>query len=226
MFKKSIPTLITLLNLACGFLAIVLNQVELGSYLILLGMLLDTFDGWAARKLNVESEIGKQLDSLADIITFGAAPAYLYLQLAPDYDYFMMIPSVIYVMASAYRLAKFNTLPSKKTFTGLATPAGALFLIGILLSHSISVDFIQILYGNVVIYFIIPIVLALLLNSNIEMFSLKSLERPFHKNIFHIITLIVFIISVVIAPTLSPTITIFAYILLSIIENLLNPKTI
>ncbi len=82
--KKQIPNGLTLLNMLCGILATmlaVLNQLELAAYFVMLGILFDFFDGFAARLLNVQGELGKQLDSLADVVTSGIAPAIIMFQL-------------------------------------------------------------------------------------------------------------------------------------------------
>lgn len=83
-FKKHIPNSITLLNLLCGIIATMLavvNQLELAAYFVLLGIVFDFFDGFVARLLNVQGELGKQLDSLADVVTSGIAPAIVMFQL-------------------------------------------------------------------------------------------------------------------------------------------------
>jgi len=83
-FKKHIPNSITLLNLLCGILATILavvNQLELAAYFVVLGIVFDFFDGFVARLLNVQGELGKQLDSLADVVTSGIAPAVVMFQL-------------------------------------------------------------------------------------------------------------------------------------------------
>ena len=79
-----LPNFITLCNALCGILAILLGNPILGAYLVLAAMILDTIDGAAARMLNVKSELGKQLDSMSDLISFGVAPAYLYYTLFSD----------------------------------------------------------------------------------------------------------------------------------------------
>ena len=78
--KKYIPSTITLLNLTCGFMAIILNDILWSPILIGVGGLLDFFDGFLAKKISAISDLGKQLDSLADLVTFGIAPAFLYYQ--------------------------------------------------------------------------------------------------------------------------------------------------
>jgi len=80
MIRRAIPNLFTLSNLFCGFISIVFTangDFKNAAILILIGMMLDSMDGRLARMLNAQSEIGKELDSLADIVTFGVAPAIL-----------------------------------------------------------------------------------------------------------------------------------------------------
>src|SRR5690606_32822869 len=120
-------------------------------YAVFLGMIFDFFDGFAARLLKVQSPIGKELDSLADVVTFGLAPAFVMVQLLYDTEYSdygcFFVSNTIYdieavyegvlfpliglliVLASAYRLAKFN-IDTRQTnsFIGLPTPANALWI--------------------------------------------------------------------------------------------------
>ena len=134
MIKRQIPNLITLGNLACGVLAtIAAANMELtaAALLICLGIFLDFFDGMAARLLGVASPIGKELDSLADDITFGFAPsAMIFSYLCTFHMHITVLPFLAFFMAafSALRLAKFN-LDERQAlgFIGLPTPANALF---------------------------------------------------------------------------------------------------
>ena len=153
--KKHIPNFITLLNVFCGCVAAVfavLNQMELAAIFVFLGIVFDFFDGMAARLLDVKSELGLQLDSLADVITSGLVPGIVMFQLlgmsmsggwnldwstdatplAWDTIRVSALPFVgfLITMASAYRLAKFN-IDTRQTssFIGLAVPAHASFYI-------------------------------------------------------------------------------------------------
>lgn len=141
MIKKHIPNTLTCGNLVCGCMAThfaFLGRYEHALALIIAGAVFDFFDGFAARLLHVSSPIGKELDSLADNITFGLAPAamlyHLFKQVPPPMGEFTTLgsalPLLAFVMAafSALRLAKFN-LDERQTsgFIGLPTPANALF---------------------------------------------------------------------------------------------------
>ena len=113
---NKIPNAITLCNAVCGVVAILLGAAVLGAYLILIAMILDLADGLVARALNVKSELGKQLDSLSDLISFGVAPAYLYYHLFNDTE--ALLACIFYVLSALFRLAKFNVQSEKRDFNG------------------------------------------------------------------------------------------------------------
>lgn len=138
--KKHIPNTITCCNLICGCIATgfaLKGDFSMAMTFIVMGAVFDFFDGFMARLLHVSSAIGKELDSLADCITFGFAPAAIVsalLRLAPlpvaNETFAMVSPYVAFVIAafSAIRLAKFNLDERQSTtFYGLPTPANALF---------------------------------------------------------------------------------------------------
>lgn len=130
--KKAIPNTITLGNLACGLLGIILlfqGDVETACYLIWLAALLDFLDGFLARLLKAYSDIGKQLDSLADLVTFGVLPSLIYFQLLVDkLPAPLAYASFLTALFSALRLAKFN-IDEEQTvdFKGLTTTANGIF---------------------------------------------------------------------------------------------------
>ena len=148
MWRLWIPNSISLGNLLFGFIAILIsssipvqeNIEELSTIcglLILIAVLLDGFDGFTARLLNVENPLGEYLDSLADLTTFGLAPSFIIYQLyfrELELEVFLSIPvgmlvASIYPLCVAYRLARFNVHHSKKVFTGLPSPASAALII-------------------------------------------------------------------------------------------------
>lgn len=217
--KKHIPSFITCANLICGFIAILLGDLYLSSWLILAGMFLDVGDGIAARVLNAQSAIGKELDSMADLITFGVAPAYLYFLLAPGQSWPYYIPGLIYLLGSALRLAIFNTLASKKTFTGLATPASAFFMFGIFMSYEMEVPIINKIISDDIGYSIIPVFLVVLMLSRLEMFSLKSMKLPIWNNPYHVISLLSFIVVLILNPPLAPCAAVLSYTILALISG-------
>lgn len=217
--KKHIPSFITCINLTCGFIAILLGDFYISGWLIFAGMFLDVGDGIAARILNAQSDIGKELDSMADLVTFGVAPAYLYFLLAPGDDWFYFMPGIIYLLGSALRLAIFNTLESKKTFTGLATPASAFFMFGIFMSYHNEVPIISKIISDDIGYFIIPVFLVVMMLSRLEMFSLKSMKQPFWNNPYHAISFLSFLIVLYLNPPLAPCAAVLSYITLALISG-------
>ncbi len=132
MNRLRVADLFTLGNLGAGFFAILSNDVLLGAGLICLGAVLDVFDGWVARRMNQASDLGVQLDSLADMVTFGVAPAILFYRMLPE-GWVSMIVCAAIPLASAWRLATFNLLPPSPWFRGLPTPANALWYVGLAL---------------------------------------------------------------------------------------------
>lgn len=136
--KKHIPNTITCCNLISGCIATCMafySEWDKALLFIVIGAVFDFFDGMSARLLGVSSPIGKELDSLADDITFGFAPSailfdYLYCQVEGMGGLYSLLPYVAFVMAafSALRLAKFNLDERQTTsFIGVPTPANALF---------------------------------------------------------------------------------------------------
>ncbi len=132
--KQNIPNALTLGNVLCGCLGIqqsYTGALTTASAFILLGAFFDFFDGFAARLLKVSSPLGKQLDSLADMITFGVLPGVICYQLLAKASLLFWVPHMAWILplAAAWRLAKFN-IDTNQTdqFLGVPTPAVALFL--------------------------------------------------------------------------------------------------
>ncbi|NLA24038.1 MAG: hypothetical protein GX879_03640, partial [Bacteroidales bacterium] len=130
-----IPNLITSFNLIFGISAILLafyGQYEASFLCIIFAAICDFSDGFAARLLKAYSDFGKQLDSLSDLISFGLAPAVLIFCYLKNNPYtglpdWMIYNAFSFTLFAAYRLARFNTLPSSSEFKGLAVPAAALY---------------------------------------------------------------------------------------------------
>ncbi|MGD0230405.1 MAG: CDP-diacylglycerol--serine O-phosphatidyltransferase [Syntrophorhabdales bacterium] len=143
-----IPNVLTLGNLACGFVSVIFSSADstegyaVAAILILFAALLDGLDGQVARWLRVASPIGEQLDSLADSVAFGVAPGYLayraYLMgisvsVAGRPVEFGILMAMVFPICAAYRLARFNVHSSPDSFTGLPSPiAGIMVGLGIL----------------------------------------------------------------------------------------------
>ncbi|MDD6210061.1 MAG: CDP-diacylglycerol--serine O-phosphatidyltransferase [Bacteroidales bacterium] len=185
---RNIPNSITSLNLVSGCVAIVLAPTlpQAAFIAILIGAFFDFLDGLAARLLNAYSSIGKDLDSLADLVTFGIAPAMILFYrlhgLAIDMgNIHPVIPYLAFLLPvfSALRLAKFNhDARQTRNFIGLPTPANALFW-GAMSSMTISDELLQPFF--LVLIFLIP-VFSWLMVSNIPMFSMKAKSLAWKGN--------------------------------------------
>jgi len=201
--KRNIPNAITCLNLLFGCMAIVYvfnNHLADASWMIVFAAIADFFDGMAARLLNAHSPIGKELDSLADIVSFGVAPGMMLFQLIGTHPFNwigLLIPEF-----AALRLAKFN-IDTRQTFyfIGLPTPANALFIASfpLILAHN---SYWQSVYLSNILFttwfFIsIAVVCSAIMVSPIKLFSLKMKDTTWNNNktryIFLIISLGCFI---------------------------------
>lgn len=173
---KAIPSLLTLSNLVIGLVAMGMGyhgNIGEAALLVVIGMLLDTLDGRAARLLHAESEFGKQLDSLSDLVTFGVAPAFImYLSVLQPLGLIGMIIAILFPICGALRLARFNVqTKSSHYFVGLPITAAG----GILATMT--------LYKNVLTpsIFILPAVmlcLAVLMVSNVRYPNFKKIAFP------------------------------------------------
>ncbi len=177
---KHIPNAITCGNLICGMLSIKFalqnGDLQLASYMIILAAVLDFFDGLVARALGVASPIGKDLDSLADVVSFGVAPSFLLYAhltslLAEGASSFIAFPVFLIGAFAGLRLAKFNNDTRQSTsFIGLPVPSNAMFWIGfvsIIASRDIDTFYIYtIIYPLVALF-------SYFMVSELPMFSLK-----------------------------------------------------
>jgi CDP-diacylglycerol--serine O-phosphatidyltransferase len=182
--KKHIPNAITSLNLLSGCIGILLafhNEVAWAAVMIGFASLFDFLDGLAARILHVKSEIGKELDSLADVVSFGVLPgALVYVMLSIlTTNYFVPLFGFIIPVFSALRLAKFNLdIRQTESFLGLPVPANAIFWAGVtLLDYTITNRSANIMmkraFEQPFVIIIFTVMLSLLLVSELPMFSLK-----------------------------------------------------
>ena len=174
--KKQIPNLITLGNLLCGVLASLfaaVGHLNLAALFICLGIFLDFFDGMAARLLNVASPLGKELDSLADLVTSGVAPGFILMALLWDNPISRWLSYIALLMPlfAAYRLAKFNLdTRQSHSFLGLPVPANALIWVGLALRGS---DALSLNNASTIILIVISLITNILMVSELPMFSLK-----------------------------------------------------
>ncbi|SFB77622.1 CDP-diacylglycerol---serine O-phosphatidyltransferase [Flagellimonas taeanensis] len=237
--KSYIPNFLTLLNVLSGCIATVfavLNQLEWAALFVFIGIFFDFFDGLAARVLKVQSEVGVQLDSLADVITSGLVPGVVMFQLLNMAERggwnlgifghsteMTILPffGFVITLASAYRLAKFNVDENQvSSFVGLPTPANALLILSlplILLYHNNE------LLNGIILnpWFLVGLTLlsAYLLNSPIELFALKFKNWSFKDNGVRYLFLIGSLIMLLTLKFLAIPVIILAYILMSLIDR-------
>lgn len=229
----NIPNLITSGNLLCGCLAIVnglQGNVDLCCLLIILGAVFDFFDGMTARALHISGPIGKELDSLADCVTFGVAPSVLCYHICLNiFDMDQNVALLSFVMAafSALRLAKFNCDERQTTsFIGLPTPANALFWIGF--AYMCMMPAIGCMLNGWVVLGLM-VVMSLLLISELPMFSLKLKpgHNGFHENWARYVFLALVVVMAIVFALLGefkalPAAIILLYVIMSVINNTVN----
>ncbi|MCD8291750.1 MAG: CDP-diacylglycerol--serine O-phosphatidyltransferase [Prevotella sp.] len=229
IITKNIPNTITCCNLVSGCVAITFafsgDAIAALSFIVI-GAIFDFFDGMSARLLKVSSPIGKELDSLADIVTFGVAPSTMvYFELnVMDYPIWLeplrnIIPFFAYVMAafSALRLAKFN-LDERQTssFIGLPTPANALFWGSLLVgAHNL----IESASWMLPVVLILVLVMSIIMVSEIPMFALKFKHWGWKGNEVKYIFLITCVPIILLFWISSFAIIIAWYVVLSAIVN-------
>ncbi len=252
--KKHIPNAITCGNLFCGCLAIVFafqNNLVYSAYFVGIAAILDFFDGFAARLLKVSSEIGKQLDSLADMVTFGLVPAvvmFKIIQYSIDssyaiddifsildsekiktFRYLELLPYLAFFIAifSAIRLAKFN-IDTRQTssFIGVPTPANAILICSFPLIGYFQPTFLNINISSIFqnIYFLIGtiVLMSYLLVAEIPLFALKFKNFAWANNKISYSFLIISLILLIVFHFIAIPFIIFLYIILSIINNTYN----
>lgn len=222
--KKYIPSFITSLNLICGFIAILLNDIFWSPLLIGLGAIMDVFDGLSAKLLNAVSEFGKQLDSLADLMTFGIAPAYLYYQHILPHNTVGLISASFLPVFGAYRLAKFNVSTNQaESFKGLPIPANGIFFIAIVfLLNFKGYNWLLNIFKIETISIVLPVLFAILMACNIIMFSFKKFSGLVNAQTIFFLLLI---ITAVFFKWAAIPLAVIIYILLSIILCNLNNKS-
>lgn len=242
--KSHIPNLFTLANLFCGVVAAmhaVLGHYELTAIFVVIGILFDFLDGFVARLLGVSGELGKQLDSLADVVTSGVVPGLLMFlliknnvlngsnvemkitfgQFQPDFGYLPYIAFLL-TIASGYRLAKFNLdTRQSESFIGLPTPAMSLFVISLPLIYQFTeIESLRpiLLDNNYLIA--ITVVLSILMNIELPLFSLKFKGFSIKKNFVKYLLLIVSVVMIYFLKYTAVPLIIIFYVLLSIVANL------
>ncbi|PIU48844.1 MAG: CDP-diacylglycerol--serine O-phosphatidyltransferase [Candidatus Hydrogenedentes bacterium CG07_land_8_20_14_0_80_42_17] len=196
--KKGIfifPTFITLANFSLGFMSIIYSLEKLfisASYLIIIAMIADLMDGAIARMTRTESKFGAQLDSLADVVSFGCAPAILLYQRFGLSAHPLWIFPLFYAIAGALRLARYNVIDSEtgaKDFRGTPIPAPAGVIAGLVLG-------LEKLKGNLSPFVVIVLVflLSYLMVSNIRYPHFRAILKPERPHPFRSLVIMLLVV--------------------------------
>ncbi|WP_445725687.1 CDP-alcohol phosphatidyltransferase family protein [Flavobacterium sp.] len=247
-FKKHIPNIFTLFNLLSGTIAVfftVKEQLVIAAIFVFIGIIFDFFDGFMARLLNVQGELGKQLDSLADVVTSGLVPGIVMFQLIlsavsnknwsikghsiQDLSldgylsivYLTAIIGLLITLSAAYRLAKFN-IDERQTssFIGLPTPAASLVVLSLplILQYSSNEIAIQLIQNT---WFLIGLTLLLsyLMNAEIPLFSLKFKDYSLKNNKVKYLFVLITVLLVVFFQFIAIPLVIIWYVILSMFNK-------
>ena len=233
-FFRYVPNAITCLNLFCGCLSVVSSfngMLETAAYFIFAAAIFDFLDGFAARWLGAYSAMGKELDSLADVVSFGVAPAsmmfVLLLTAAERYGlpvetysngWFVAVLAFIMAVFSALRLAKFN-IDTRQTesFIGLPTPANALFIC----SMTFSNHRLALLTGNLFFLLAVTVVFSYLLIAELPLFSLKFKSFEWKHNKIRYVFMAFSAIILMVLQWAGLAVVILAYIIISVLTHIL-----
>ncbi len=222
---KCIPNTLTLANLFCGCLAVTYaldGDARTAFWLVITAAVFDFFDGFAARLLKAHSPIGADLDSLADMVSFGVVPSAVLYSLGLGWFGFIV------ALFSALRLAKFNIDERQSVeFIGLPTPANALFFtsIGYVLATYDSGYFVDVFSTKWFLY-VLAVSFSLLMVSEIRMFSLKLKSFSFKANALVYCFLIFSAVLLVIFGVGAVPFVMLVYIITSLVRNVLQVRKV
>jgi CDP-diacylglycerol--serine O-phosphatidyltransferase len=245
--KKHIPNAITCCNLLCGCLALVQafeGNLVYSAYLVGLGANFDFFDGFAARLLKVSSPIGKDLDSLTDMVTFGVVPGVVLFQIVRgalylDKEGFSLFENLLFpvyipfilTVFSAIRLAKFNNdTRQTDSFIGVPTPAVAIIVcsLPLITNWNSGFSFDQYHYYELVLnpYYLctLSIILSFLLISELPLFALKFKHFKWKDNEIRFVFLGLSLVMLITLQFVGIPLIIILYILMSVVSNLTKKK--
>ncbi|MEQ9310410.1 MAG: CDP-diacylglycerol--serine O-phosphatidyltransferase [Balneolaceae bacterium] len=189
--RIAVPSFFTLMNLFCGFIAIIsISEGNLvwGAWLIMAAGLFDVFDGLMARLADADSDFGIELDSLSDMVSFGVAPGFLIYNFALyEFNFLGIIISAIPPLCGAVRLARFNVnarlAPSKNVFIGLPIPSQAIILIAFFLAFRDNLEWFS-FFNNGVYTVLVPLVVivSFLMVSTIPFDKIPRFDKESIKN--------------------------------------------
>jgi CDP-diacylglycerol---serine O-phosphatidyltransferase len=238
-FAKQIPNILTGLNLFCGLISVTMvlhGNFIWASLFIYIAAVFDYLDGTAARLLDARSELGKQLDSLADVVSFGVAPGIIIFQLivltctgsCNILEKMQIIPyfALLIPVSAAFRLAKFNIDPrQEENFIGLPTPANAIFFASIplvlfLQPHLFSLirlDFMISFFSNTRVLAILAVFFSYLMVSDFLLFGMKFKSLTWKGNEARFILLLIALVLIILFSLSAIPLIILVYLLLSMV---------
>lgn len=229
MIRRNIPNALTCGNLLCGCVGVVEafhNNLLLSCVLIGVALIFDFLDGFLARLLKVSSAIGKDLDSLADMVTFGLLPSIIMYQLLmqsiPDlFGIWKAYPAFIMAIFSAIRLAKFNNDPRQTdSFIGVPTPANAMLVASLPLIVHFEGGFWKDIIINTNNLLILTVVMSYLLVMEVPLIALKFKNFGWKGNEARFVLIALTLVLLVTLKILAVPATLIIYILLSVAANI------
>ncbi|HEU0227287.1 MAG TPA: CDP-alcohol phosphatidyltransferase family protein [Arachidicoccus soli] len=241
--RKHIANCFTLLNLVFGCLAVIyilngigkpgadnaLQNMYDAAIFICCAAVVDFLDGLIARLLNAASELGKQLDSLADLVSFGVAPGlivfqFLKISIAKNHpelagNIWYLLPALLLPCAGAFRLARFNLSKSKNlNFEGMPIPAAGIFVASLPVIYYFNhFVFVQNLLQNMWLWYVVIFVVSFLMISTLPMMSMKFKNLSFIQNWPKFLLVIIAVLLVIFFKWLAVSIIFLLYVLLSLI---------
>ncbi len=235
--RRHIPNMLTLSNLFCGCCAVVLllyGQPVAAAWFTLASFLFDYADGMVARALDVTGPLGRELDSLADVISFGVAPgAMLYMLLAESFCTgqtlcLPALPAFVLSAFGAYRLARFNLDTTHRDyFVGLSTPGCTVFVLGLTLAaYDNQFGLGTFISGQPWVIYSVIAVFSYLMVSEVPMFGLKVRSLRWRENKLTIVFFVLAVAGVLFLKGLGLALAVLFYIVLSIIskKNILHAE--
>jgi CDP-diacylglycerol--serine O-phosphatidyltransferase len=211
-----------------GLLALYDGNLAQGAIFILIGAVFDFLDGFSARILNAMSGIGKELDSLADLITFGVLPAFLLYHMIEEQGIsYISLISLFVVIGSAFRLARFNIDDSQKeVFKGMPTPANAFLIAGLVFCWDADWEIFSIIYGNLWGLVVFTIMCSFLLNVPMRFMSFKIKQFAIGGNELSVLLALVSVLLLIIFNLKGLFPAILFYVLLSLGKNIFMRKAV
>lgn len=233
MIKRNLPNALTCGNLLCGCIGVVEafhSNLLLSCVLVGIALVFDFFDGFLARLLKVSSPIGRDLDSLADMVTFGLLPSVIVYQLLmqsiPDlFGIWKAYPAFIIAIFSAIRLAKFNNDPRQSdSFIGVPTPANAMFIASLPLIVHTQSEYWKHIIINTNNLLIMSVIMSILLVAEIPLLALKFKSFGWKGNEIRYSFIVLTVLLLLVLKILAVPVILILYLALSLLSNFMKTR--